>query len=166
MPGAHRAALRDLTVEAERGEVLFLQLRHALDLDIAEAVEGEMGLERERLALGPVEILRLCRPQILIVEIALLQDLAGLDMHELPRGDVQPQFKDTGDLLAQVQHRLTLGGGDERRGLQRLVHGHRRAHAVAERSLGRAAERGLLERQLRQRVVPVLAVIEIGEGDV
>ena len=73
------------------------------------------------------------------------------------------KFENSGKLLSHIEDQLTCRRVKQLFRFERLMNRHRKAHAVRQFPLRCIAENRLFNRQLRQCVVPVLAVIKIGE---
>ena len=89
----HKTGLLKIAVKRKPFEVFLFQIRNALNLHIPIPIERKVRNDHLLTAVRYVDVFRLRRPQIFIVKIAALQDLACPDMDPLPCRLLYPQRK-------------------------------------------------------------------------
>ena len=166
MSGRHAAGLVHVGIQRERREILCLQIRHSLHLHIAIAIKREMRNEIQLPPVGDIDVLRLRRAQIVAVEIALLQHFSDLQMHPRSRRHMQMESEDTGLILAEIEHRLPGRRVNQLLHRQLVLHHHRKRQAVLQCPLRCLRQHRLFRGHRRERVIPLLAVVYVGEDQI
>ena len=86
-------------------------------------------------------------------------------MNDRSRRLFYAQGENTSYFLPKIEHSLAFGRVQQFHRLQPFVYGDWRTHAVLQDALGRLYELDGLRRGLRQCIVTVFPIIEIGKGD-
>ena len=114
-------------------------------------------------AIGNINVFRFCTPQIFIVEIAVLQNFSCLNMYFCSFWHVDMEFKDSREFLSHIENQLTCRSMNQFFWPESFMNRHRKTHAIGQFPFRCITEDCLLCRKIRQRIIPMLAVVEIGK---
>ena len=159
------AGLRHIAAQVYCLKPVRLHRRVAVDFHIAEAEEGEMRSHEALRPVGDVGKLRLRRAVVVMVELAVLQNLPrrqrDFDVLRQPRVEHHP----AGQVLLEVEDQVALRRPD-RFGVEAVLSPYRQRHAVAQRAAALRRGKPHTPRLLRYnaRVID-LAVVDIGKGN-
>ena len=114
-------------------------------------------------SIGNIDVFGFCTPQIVIVEIAALQNLTCLNMNFSSCRYVDMQLENSRKLLPHIEDQLAGRSMKQFFWFKRLMNRHRKAHPFRQFSFGCLTKNRPLQWQFRQRVVPVLTVVKVRE---
>ena len=165
--GSDMAGAPHVAVHGNAGEAVQRDLPgEAVHPDVAESVIGEPGLVGLAAIAANVAILAPGAAVILGVEIALLiHHLGEGDVHHIPCVGVHADLQEAGQLLAEVDDGLPIGGHEHAGGMDALLLADGRALMGDERVRGAVAEDSLGLFRRDEGGIHHLAVVQLGEAD-
>ena len=94
------------------GKIPWIHLGHSCYLHISKAIKGKVRPHPFLFSGRDISHLCFCSAEILSVETAVLKDFSVLQDNPLPGRSFRPECRPAGNLLAEIQHRLTDIRGD------------------------------------------------------
>ena len=163
-------SLFKVRVQHQAGEVLRLERGNPLDFDEAIAVVGEARFKHVLGAIAHVNKLLLGAAEVVVVELAVLQQLAELHANGGAGRLVDAQAEGACELLAHVEDKVAGGYGDHGGG-EGLMRSYREREAIGELSGGGCGLCGLEQLSCDgfgggQGVIHIHTVVDVGARDV
>ena len=149
---------------AAAGEVVDVDLLETFDHYVAEAVEGMERTDHALGAVGDVGVFGLGGAQVLAVEAVILHHFEVGELDRGALGRAAAEFEPAGDLLAQVDDLLVLGGDDEFDGLDALGDAQRHGQTVLHALGAHVLDHDRLQLGAVGVGIVDLAVVDAGEA--
>ena len=162
----YAAGPRHFAGKGKARKITLFQIIDSFHLHIAVSVEGEFRFDDGLFPARNIDVFRFCGPQVFIVEIPLLQDLSCLQADLRACGLMYTEPEDACDILSEVKDLLARGRSDQFCRLKFFAYCHGQGIPGRQLSFRRLAELRRLRGCFRQGIIPVFAVIDIGESDI
>ena len=169
--GREGTRIREIGVAGNAGEIIGFKTGSAFYFRVAVSVEGEHRLQDMLVSIGDIPVLGKSGAKVVTVEIALLKDLADLDVDRRAGRLMEAKAEGTCLVLAEVKDLLAGRRVDQRGRCQELLASDRNGQALCQgkgvlQSLYAAKGSGRDRSDSGESIVSLFTVIDVGECDV